>query len=94
MKLFAGLTHDEIVAQGLLFFLAGFETTANTLALLGYNLARHPECQEKLYQEIMEVTGGQVSSGKIEWVSVINILIIIISGCLFRCFQAVQYVDR
>jgi cytochrome P450 len=54
-----GLTHDEIIAQGLMFFLAGYETTANVLALFGYNLATYPECQEKLHQEIVEVAKGQ-----------------------------------
>jgi len=47
-----GLTHEELLAQGFLFFLAGFETTANTLSLLAYSLATHPECQEKLIKEI------------------------------------------
>jgi cytochrome P450 family 3 subfamily A len=51
-----GLTHEELLAQGFLFFLAGFETTANTLSLLAYSLATHPECQEKLIKEIDEVT--------------------------------------
>jgi len=54
-----GLTHEEVLAQGFLFFLAGFETTANTLSLLGYSLATHPECQEKLINEIDEVMKDQ-----------------------------------
>jgi len=51
-----GLTHEEILAQGLLFFLAGFETTANTLSLLAYSLATNPHCQDKLLREIDELT--------------------------------------
>jgi len=54
-----GLTHEEILAQGFLFFLAGFESTANTLSLLGYSLATHPECQEKLIKEIDKVMKDQ-----------------------------------
>jgi cytochrome P450 family 3 subfamily A len=50
-----GLTEEEVIAQGLLFFIAGFETTANTLSLLGYSLATNPECQEKLIAEIDKV---------------------------------------
>ena len=57
-----GLNQDEILAQGFVFFLAGYETTANTLALFGYHLAIQPEIQEKLYQEIREATKDQVSS--------------------------------
>jgi len=55
------LTHEEVLAQGLLFFLAGFETTANTLSLLGYSLATNPEKQEKLLKEIDEVMKDKVS---------------------------------
>jgi len=51
-----GLTNEELLAQGFLFFLAGFETTANTLAFVAYSLATHPHCQEKLIREIDEVT--------------------------------------
>ena len=57
-----GLNQDEILAQGFLFFLAGYETSANTLALFGYHMAIQPEIQEKLYQEIKEATKDQVSS--------------------------------
>ncbi|CAG2105687.1 unnamed protein product [Medioppia subpectinata] len=45
------LTHDELVAQCVLFFLAGYETSATTMALCLYQIARHPEVQQKLYLE-------------------------------------------
>jgi cytochrome P450 len=44
----APLTADLITAQGVIFFAAGFETTASTLSTLSYNLAKHPEIQVKL----------------------------------------------
>lgn len=50
-----GLTHDEVLAQGIVFFLAGYETTANTLALFGYQLAVNPDVQERLIKEIDDV---------------------------------------
>ena len=37
-----------ITAQGITFFAAGFETTSNTLSTLTYNLAIHPDIQEKV----------------------------------------------
>jgi cytochrome P450 len=58
----SGLTHEEVLAQGILFFLAGFETTASTLSFLGYLLAVNSECQDKLIAEIDETLQGQVSS--------------------------------
>jgi len=55
-----GLTHAEIIAQGILFFLGGFENTANTLSFLAYQLAVNTDCQDKVIQEIDNVMNGQV----------------------------------
>jgi len=55
-----GLTHSEIIAQGILFFLGGFETTANTMSLLAYHLAVNAEYQDKVIQEVDDVMKGQV----------------------------------
>ncbi|XP_041359775.1 cytochrome P450 3A8-like [Gigantopelta aegis] len=50
-----GLTDDEINAQALLFFLAGYDTSSTTLSLVVYNLATHPDVQDKLLAEIDEL---------------------------------------
>ena len=49
------LTDDEIVAQSVVFLIAGQETSANTLAFTAYLLAIHPDIQEKLRSEIEDV---------------------------------------
>lgn len=54
--IFQGLTENEIIAQGLNFLGAGYETTSVTLALVLYCLSLHPECQEKLVAEINQTS--------------------------------------
>lgn len=49
------LTMNELVAQVLLFFIAGFETSSTTMNLTLFELSREPALQEKLRQEILEV---------------------------------------
>lgn len=48
------MTETEMIAQCLIFFLAGFDTVSTCLTFLAYELTVNPEAQEKLYQEIME----------------------------------------
>nr|AIL94156.1 cytochrome P450 CYP3027C2 [Tigriopus japonicus] len=62
------LTDEHITAQGAIFFLAGFETTANALATLCYNLAQHPEIQDKVREEINNVVDE--FDGRIDYESV------------------------
>ncbi|XP_005105075.1 cytochrome P450 3A24-like [Aplysia californica] len=56
------LTEEELVAQSLLIIFAGFETTATTLQMALYLLARHPDIQDKLYEEIQTVVTSQSPS--------------------------------
>ena len=46
------MSMDELIAQGILFFIAGYDTTGATLSHCFYYLAKNPECQEKLYEEL------------------------------------------
>eukprot|EP00094_Tigriopus_californicus_P011152 TCALIF_10762-PA protein Name:"Similar to Cyp6a8 Cytochrome P450 6a8 (Drosophila melanogaster)" AED:0.09 eAED:0.25 QI:14/0.25/0.2/1/1/0.8/5/0/459 len=62
------LTEEHVTAQGAIFFLAGFETTANTLSTLCYNLAKHPEIQDKVREEITNVVNE--CDGRIDYDSV------------------------
>ncbi|XP_025106021.1 cytochrome P450 3A21-like [Pomacea canaliculata] len=51
------LTRVEIIAQSMLIFIAGYETTATTLHYMTYLLALNPNKQEKLYNEIIAAIG-------------------------------------
>jgi cytochrome P450 family 6 len=43
------------VAQALAFLLGGYETSATTLSFALYELALHPEIQQRLRAEILQV---------------------------------------
>lgn len=55
------LTNEELVAQCLLFLLAGYETTSTTLAYIMYEMSVNPEAQKKLQEEIDELFPENVS---------------------------------
>ncbi|CAI4224669.1 unnamed protein product [Auanema sp. JU1783] len=48
-----GLTKEQVVSNCYAFLLAGYETTSTALGYSAYLLAKHPQVQEKLYQEII-----------------------------------------
>ncbi|XP_053689443.1 cytochrome P450 9e2-like [Sabethes cyaneus] len=50
----ANLTDTELVAQCMVFFLAGFDTVSTCLLFTAYELTINPEVQKKLYAEIVE----------------------------------------
>ncbi|CAG0888445.1 unnamed protein product [Darwinula stevensoni] len=65
------ITEEVIIAQQtVLFFLAGYDTTATTLTMVTYNLALHPEAQEKAVAEIREKIAQHVSPFFIFWLEV------------------------
>lgn len=51
------LTNDEVVAQVFMLYLAGHETTANTLTFVSYELALNQEVQDRVIQEIQDQIG-------------------------------------
>lgn len=46
---------NEIVAQSYVFFLAGFETSSTTMTFALFELAIHPEIQDRVRKEIQTV---------------------------------------
>ncbi|XP_068624567.1 cytochrome P450 6B5-like [Battus philenor] len=49
------LTNDIIAAQAFVFYAGGYETSANTMSFMLYELAKSPDVQEKLIAEVDEV---------------------------------------
>ncbi|TOF86303.1 hypothetical protein CGJ15_25250, partial [Vibrio parahaemolyticus] len=49
------LTDKSIVAQSVLFLIAGYDTTASTLAFASFLLAKYPVHQQRLRQELQQM---------------------------------------
>ena len=49
------LTPDELTGQGIIFFIAGYDTTSAALSHLVYYLSVNKECQQRLYEELKDV---------------------------------------
>ena len=48
------LSDKSIISQSVLFFFAGYDTTATLLTFIGYCLATNPEIQERVQEEVDE----------------------------------------
>ncbi|KAF5306327.1 hypothetical protein FQA39_LY09025 [Lamprigera yunnana] len=62
---FSDISDDDLVAQALIFFLAGYDTSSTAISFGAYELAINPDVQQKLIEEIDEV----LSAKKGEFVS-------------------------
>lgn len=49
------LTMNEMIAQVYIFFIAGFDTTSATTSLTMFELTKHPEIQDKIFEEVQDV---------------------------------------
>ncbi|XP_054155684.1 cytochrome P450 3A2-like [Oppia nitens] len=48
------LSNDELIASCVVFFVAGFENTMTTISIVTYMLAANPDCQQRLYEEVVD----------------------------------------
>jgi len=60
------LDDEEVLSQMSTMILAGHETTASTTVWLLYELAKHPEQQRRILEEIREVRRRKVDAGENE----------------------------
>ncbi|XP_021041574.1 cytochrome P450 4F6 isoform X2 [Mus caroli] len=61
-----GLSNEDIRAEADTFMFGGHDTTTSALSWILYNLARHPEYQERCRQEVEELLRDRESE-EIEW---------------------------
>lgn len=53
---FSDAENIELTGFAFVLFHEGYETTSTVMSFVLYELARHPEIQERLYNEIVEVS--------------------------------------
>ncbi|TKR67170.1 hypothetical protein L596_023363 [Steinernema carpocapsae] len=64
------LTMGEVVSQCLVFLLAGFDTTANSLAYVTFCLAKNPSIQRRLQEEIEKIcSDGEITYDQLQKLS-------------------------
>ena len=76
------MDENVIAAQAFVFFVAGFDTSANTIAFCLYELALNPEIQEITRQDILDSV--EKYDGKLTYDAVLGMkyLDMVVSGKL------------
>lgn len=82
---------DNLLAQAMSFYIAGFEATATSLSTALLHLGRHPDYQTTLYNEIKEHLSGKEIS--MELLSELPFLDCVINETL-RLSPPIPVVDR
>ncbi|KAH8271607.1 hypothetical protein KR018_011028 [Drosophila ironensis] len=84
---------DFLVAQAGVFFTAGFETSSSTMSFALFELAHHPEIQQRLRQEINEALvegGGCLSYEKIQALEYLSMVV----DEVLRLYPVLPFLDR
>ncbi|XP_034250394.1 cytochrome P450 6a2-like isoform X2 [Thrips palmi] len=87
------LTGKEIAAQVFVFFIAGFETTSSTTAFTLYELAKHPDIQDKVLQEldtVLKAHGGKVTYDALQEMTFMEMVV----QETLRHYPAVPFITR
>ncbi|KAG5339509.1 CP6K1 protein, partial [Acromyrmex charruanus] len=84
---------DDLLAQAAIFFIASYETSSTTTIFTLYELARHPEVQNRLRKEILNALDE--TDGKITYNMVISLpyLDMVVSEIL-RMYPPLPFLDR
>lgn len=82
---------DNLLAQAVSFYVAGFEASSTAIAFTLFELAQHEECQKRLYVEICKhITDDELT---VENISELEFLDRIVNESL-RLYPPLPLVDR
>lgn len=93
MEASADLTETEIADQVILFFVAGYDTSATTLCHIAYCLALNPEVQERLHREVQDFHSRNQKGNYLEEMNSLEYLDAVIKESL-RYLPSVPRMER
>ena len=65
------ISEKQMAAQVFVFFIAGFETTSSTTSFTLYELAKKPDVQDKVIEELTEVL--KKHNGKVTYETIMDL---------------------
>lgn len=77
---FPGIDGDDFVAQCFAFITAGFETSSTTMTFLLYEVALHPDIQQRLRNEITQMLDKHNNEVTYDGLQELTYLDMVISG--------------
>ncbi len=69
------MNDKEILGQALVFLVAGYETTSVLMSFFFYVMAIEPVIQEKVYEEIRQVLGDEITYEKLQQLPYLDMVI-------------------
>ncbi|CAG9855799.1 unnamed protein product [Phyllotreta striolata] len=87
------ITNEDVHEEVNNFMFAGYDTTSTSLSFLLYELSRHQDIQEKLYQEIMFHIDGDIGNLDVERLQKMNYLDLVLKESL-RHRTTVSAIER
>ncbi|KMQ87734.1 cytochrome p450 6k1 [Lasius niger] len=84
---------DDLLAQAGIFFAAGYETSATTMAFTLYELALHPEIQNRLREEILQALVKSDGKATYEMLMSLSYLDMVLFETL-RIYPPLEYLQR
>lgn len=84
---------DLLVAQASIFFTAGFESSSATMSFALYELARNPEIQEKVREEIRQLLGVSGENISLKDIDSLEYMQMVINETL-RLYPPLPFLDR
>jgi cytochrome P450 len=86
-----GMPVTQLIDEIKILFVAGYETTANALTFTLYLLAKHPDVQQKVFQEITEIESQQ--NGTVDQLQKMTYITAVLNESM-RLYPPAWIVDR